>query len=367
MQIYEFEGKRLFAAHGIPVPRGAVWPEFPAGVERYVAKAQVRSGGRGKRGGIRFIDGKAALATAVTALSGRSFDGDTVGCVYVEERLEIASEFYLAVAIAREARCRIILASPSGGVDIEAVPPDRLLKLPINPLLGLRPFMTRRIVDFLAVPTRTAAALAEIVSRLVALAAREDAELAEINPLVLTTDGKLIAVDAKVRLDGNARFRHPEWQAYGRTAGTPFEAAIEAAGSVAIEVDPAGDMIAVMSGAGLMMATLDLLTAQGQRVRAVIDLGGVVLRGAEGLTPVFRAVAALRPKLTFINAYLQTALCDELARGIAEAYAAAPFPGATVVRLKGRNADQAQGILRPLGFALHAELPAALAAVAASS
>lgn len=368
MQLLEVDGKVLLRRHGIAVPRGALWPELPSGVEACVVKAQIAAGKRGKRGGIRFASSPQEASAIAHELAELSIGEHKVAGVYVEERLDIERELYLAVALDRDARCHCILASPDGGMEIEAVPANRLLRLPIDPQLGLRPFQSRRAARFLDLPPAQVDAAMRLVAALHQLALAEDADLAEINPLVLTRSGALVAADAKVSLDPNAAFRHPDRKEFcSPPAGSDFEQAVAAAGSVAIDVDPAGTVVGVVSGAGLMMATLDLLTDRGIRPRSMIDLGGVVLGGAKGLVPVFRAVAGLEPRVTFINAYLQTALCDELARGFAEAHEAAPLRGRVILRLKGRNDDDARALLAPLGFEIHQDLSPALAAVATAA
>jgi succinyl-CoA synthetase beta subunit len=365
MKLLEHEGKRLFARHGIAVPKGGLWPDLPAGCAGYVVKAQVRAGGRGKGGGIHFAGTAAEAGEAAGRLLGSALGGHAVTQVYVEERLDVARELYLAVVIDRDARAPVILASPEGGVEIEAVASERVLRLPVDPLIGLRPFMVRRLGRFLEAPAGAERQLEATVEALYGLALGEDAELAEINPLVVTAAGDLVAADAKVTLDARARFRHPDWAAYEDSGdGSEIERAIAGAGAAAAELDPEGDVVGVISGAGLMMATLDMMIALGVRVRCVIDMGGTPLGGAERLIPIFRAVAAMRPKVTFVNAYFHTALSDSFARGVIGAAEAEPLSGRLILRLVGRNAQSGRDLLTPLGFELHDGLMAALEAVA---
>lgn len=366
MDLLEHQGKQLFRRHGIPVPAGALWPDTPAGVTDLVVKAQIPGGGRGKRGGIRFADSVGAAAEAAQALADWASDGTPTTGVYLEARLEIRQEVYLAVAVDRDRRCPVVLASPHGGVDVEHAPADDLLRLPVDPLLGLQPFHVAAAARRLAVPEVSYRQVEDIVSALYALVVAEDATLAEINPLVVTADGSVLAADAKVSLDANAGFRRnpPDGVADGPAgAASQLEADVAAAGAVGIEIDPAGDVVAVVSGAGLMMATLDILSAASTRLRAVVDLGGTVLAGGEALARVLAAVGAAAPRTTFLNAYLHTADCDQLARMLAEAQEIAPLEGRVVVRLKGRNADAGQARLHRQGFEVFAELPDAIAAV----
>jgi len=368
MKLLEYQAKGLFARHGIAVPRGALWPDLPDDVEVYVIKAQIPAGGRGKGGGIHFADSKAAVGIAAAALDRVTIGEHKVEKIYVEQRLDIARELYLAVVIDRDRRCRTIVASPDGGVDVEAVPAERILKVPVDPLLGLRPFVVNRVVRFLSPPPDAEKDLARTVLALHDLSVREDAELAEINPLALTFSGAVVAADAKVVLDGRARFRHPEWEDFEAPAeGTKFERAIAAAGGVAAEMDPNGDVVAVVSGAGLMMASLDALVDMGARMRCVVDMAGTPFGEAPGLVRVFQAVATLNAKVTFINANFHTALADNVARSMANAYAKAPLSGRIILRLVGRNAEEGRAILTPLGFEAHGDLESGLKAVIAAA
>ncbi len=368
MNLVEHEGKRLFARYGITVPRGALWPEVPADLSGYVVKAQLRSGGRGKRGGIQFVD----TADALDAVARHMVDGrlgtDSIESVYVEERLAIRRELYLAVAVDRNRRCRVLLASPRGGVDIEDVPEKEILRITVDPLQDLAPAAVSQVAQFLDETGAQRDAIEATVRALYALAIAEDAMLAEINPLAVTDDGAVVAADAKLSLDERASFRHNDRDAFSAPPpGSEIERALTAAGGAAVEIDPTGNVVGVISGAGLMMATLDLMVAYGIRVRCVIDMGGTPLGGAEGLVPIFQAVAAMRPKVTFINAYFHTALAESFAHGVLGAAETAPLPGRVILRLLGRNAEAGRAILAPLGFDVHGGLTEALDAVAAAT
>lgn len=367
VQLLEMEGKQLFARHGIRVPRGALWPDVPTGTSALVVKAQLPTGGRGKRGGVRFAADPIEAAGFAHALLGTVIGAHRVERVYVEERVAIERELYLAVALDRDQRCYAILASAGGGVDVESVPEHRLLRLPIDPIGGPTGAELRHLAEFLELPDERRREAEQLTSKLYALVLEEDAELAEINPLALTASG-LIACDAKVVLDTNAAFRHTDRrQSLGPGNGTEVERAIAAAGSTGIEISPQGEITGVVSGAGLMMATLDMLVDRGARVRLMVDLGGVVLAGPQRIAPVLRAIAAVRPRTTFVNAYFQTARCDDFASALAGAWADAPLTGRVVIRLKGRFDARAREILAPLGFDVHADLQPALAAALAAS
>ncbi len=368
MDLLEHEGKRLFARHGITVPRGALWPEVPAGLSSYVVKAQLRSGGRGKRGGIGFVDTADAVDEAARQMVDGRLGTDAIEGVYVEERLAIQRELYLAVAVDRNRRCRVLLASPRGGVDIEEVPDKEILRITIDPLQDLAPAVASQAACFLDQAGAQRGAIEATVRALYALAVAEDAMLAEINPLAITDDGEVVAADAKLSLDERAHFRHGDWEAFSAPPpGSEIEHALAEAGGAAIEIDPTGNVVGVISGAGLMMATLDLMVSYGVRVRCVIDMGGTPLGGAEGLVPIFQAVAAMRPKVTFINAYFHTALADSFARGVIGAAEREPLKGRVILRLVGREAEAGRRLLAPLGFEAHDDLESSLAAVAAAA
>jgi succinyl-CoA synthetase beta subunit len=298
----------------------------------------------------------------------RRIGADAIEGVYVEERLAIQRELYLAVAVDRDTRCRVLLASPRGGVEIEDVPDEEILRVPVDPSIDLVPSVARHIACFLDESGARRDAIEATVRALHALAVAEDAMLAEINPLAVTDDGRIVAADAKLVLDERARFRHTDWQAFSAPPqGSEIERTLAEAGGAAVEIDPNGNVVGVISGAGLMMATLDLMVAYGIRVRCVIDMGGTPLGGAEGLMPIFQAVAAMRPKVTFINAYFHTALAESFAHGIVGSADTAPLPGRVILRLLGRNAEAGRAILAPLGFATHDGLVEALEVVASAA
>ena len=371
MDLLEYQGKALFRRHGISVPSGSLWPEEPDFDGSLVVKAQVAAGGRGKAGGIRFATDKREANLIAGDMQNGSLNGRPVQAVYIERRLDIRRELYLALAIDRDRRCLTLLVAAEGGVDVEELPHGGLLRIAIDPLLGLRDFHVAAALRCAAVDDAQQPALAGVVRCLYRLAIEEDAELVEINPLVITADGDVVAADAKVVLDDNAWFRRKplnhELPTSHLGARSPLESEIAAAGAVGVEVDPQGELVAVVSGAGLMMATLDLLCEQGLRVRCAVDLGGTVLAGGEVLSRVFEAVGAARPRVTFLNAFMQTALCDEFARMLLDAQQRKPLGGRIVVRLKGRNAEAGRDLLARQGFEVYEDLTPAIRALAGST
>ncbi|MBB3063745.1 ATP-grasp domain-containing protein [Limibacillus halophilus] len=366
MDLLEHQGKALFARHGIPVPYGTLWPNRPDWDGGYVLKAQMATGKRGKRGAIQFADSIAAVEEMAPRLSDLTLDGQRCKGVYVEQRLDIAREIYLAIALDRDRKSLVILASPNGGVDIEETSSGELLRLPIDPLVGLREYHVRAAVKHLDLSATLEVPVAEALTSLYALVVAEDATLAEINPLVLTVSGEVYAADAKVTLDNNAAFRREALEQMQQDSAddrSPLETGVASAGATGIEINTGGEIMAVVSGAGLMMATLDLLSERGLSVRGVVDLGGSVLAGGEALGRVFEAVSDANPLITFFNAYLHTALCDELARMLVEAQKIAPLRGRVVIRLKGRNSESGRAMLTEQGFEVFEDLSAAIEAV----
>jgi succinyl-CoA synthetase beta subunit len=365
MRLLECEAKARLAARGLPVPAGCLWPAVPRSAGGFVVKAQVATGGRGKSGGILFAAGEEDVQAAAARLDAQFGRAAPAFRVYVEERLSIARELYLAVLVDRDSRGYALLASPDGGIDVEGTPRHRVLKQLIDPLLGLRDYAIRRLHAFLGLDDADREAFASAVRALVAGAVAEDAQLIEINPLALTGDGRFVAADARMIVDDNARWRHPDWRSLALAEeGSAVDRRVAAAGATGVEVDPAGALVGVVSGAGLMMATLDWLVAAGARVRYMIDLGGTPLADRRGLVPVFAALAELNPAVVFVNAYFQTARADDFAQAILEAHDARPITSRVVVRLKGREAAAARLALAPLGFEIHERLADGLRAAA---
>lgn len=353
MRLYEHEGKALLAARGVAVPRGALWPDLPDGPGPFVVKAQVLAGKRGRRGLIKTAPDGTACRREAEALLETCADGERVAAVYVEERLAVERELYLAVLADRQRRAPLVLATARGGMDVEEVPQEDLIRLPVDPLLGWRPFAGWYLASRLGCDGVLAAQLAGAAAGVYDAFARAEAELVEVNPLVVTRDGRVIAADAKVVLDDNAAFRHPE-RTTRPDAGASFEQRCAALGVVGIEMN--GSIAVIVSGAGLMMATVDLLVAGGGRLRAAIDLGGAVFDDPARLEQVVHEVLRLRPAVVLVNAFFQLASCELLARGVAGALRAEGSRTPIVVRLRGRGIAEARALLGPFGLPLIEDL-----------
>jgi len=360
-RLYEWEAKGLLQAHGIPVPHGRRWDPsaaaaFAAGV---VVKAQTLGGQRGLRGGIVMTASPAQTDSAAGEMLGSWIGAERVDDIYLEERVAVVEELYLAILIDREAGMPRILLGAQGGVEVEAAP-EAVASLTVPLDIGPRPWVVRELVRRAGLPAASSETLEPIIRAAWDAFVDEDMELLEINPLARTPDGSLVALDARVILDTNATSRHPGWP-QGGVLGSPFELRCEELGAVGVEMD--GDIVAIVSGAGLMMATVDLLVDRGGSVRAAVDLGGLVLREADELADLVVAVAELRPRAVLVNAFFQLATCDALARKLSAGIATGRLEVPLVVRLRGREDDEAERLLAPFGVIWEPDLERACVAV----
>jgi succinyl-CoA synthetase beta subunit len=356
MKLLEHEGKTLLAKHGISIPAGALWPTpLPAASAGWVVKAQVFAGGRGKRGGIQFASTSAEIARIALAMQGSTFGDETVHAVYVEERLDIARELYLAAFIDRDRGRVAMIASASGGVEIESAAKEAIARIEVDPLIGLAGFQIRQLRRALALTPAQGAEFEKIVAALYAALVGEDAELAEINPLAVTGTGALVAADAKIVLDDDAAARHP-------ARGTPVAWTADSAfmrrcrDLDAIGVDNRARIsrpgVAVLgNGAGLTMATYDLVALAGVDVAGAIELHGALARGIEHTADVIGALFMLEADVYLINAFYQLRSTDALAQALVMALerARAPERSRIVVRMRGVNQQASQKIVEDAG------------------
>ncbi len=346
IRLFEYEGKALLARNGVPVPSGSLFPELPSCGGRLVVKAQVLSGGRGKAGGIQFATNASEVGAVAATLIGKTLGSALVESVYVEECLDIAREYYLCAMVDRDDGQPLILASPEGGVDIEEVPAEKILRRKVDPLIGLRPYVVDEVVRFLAPPEEAADQLRAVVVALYQALEKEDAELLEINPLVLTAAGLLVAADAKCVLDEDASYRQRAQRR--QIDGTPFEVAARNLGTIGIEFE--GNIAAIMNGAGMTMATLDQLVSLGGRIRALVELHGAMAHGPERIAEVIRLVNTLNPKVLLLNFYFQFRPLDTIASGLHLATQRGWLPPTcrVVVRFRGEREQLARSILKGL-------------------
>lgn len=347
MKLYEYKAKEVLRRYGIPVPDGFVAASadaIKAVSGPVMVKAQVLTGGRGKAGGIRPAEGLEEAKAAASAILGMSIGGYVAKKVLVESRLSVRRELYLSVTIDRSSRSLLFMASPDGGVDIESVPEGRVMMLPVDPLIGYQPYIGRKVSAFLGLQDEQAKAVSEICRKLHELATNEDAELAEINPLVVTADGAIVAGDAKITIDSDALFRHPRYERL-REDLTPLEHKARKLDIAFVQLD--GNIGVIANGAGLTMATLDSINMYGGRAGVFLDLGGT-----DDPEKVKKAVLLMReakPKVILVNIFGGITKCDTVAKGILEAMEEKRIRAPMVARIKGVNEQQGREMLKRAG------------------
>jgi succinyl-CoA synthetase beta subunit len=363
--LYEHEAKSLLARHGVAVPAGGLYPQIPGSpgpAAPLVAKVQIQEGNRGKRGGIRTVRSPLELDQAVAELRAGSDLLPPAESILVEQMVS-GREIYLALMVDRDAGYPVLLVSPSGGVDVEAYPAT-MTRFPLSILAEQVPAEVTQAAG-LALGVVPALGLDRLLAGLWACFRAEECLLLEINPCVETEDGALVAVDAKITIDDNARHHHG-----GRDAGpsgrTRFEAECSAAGVSATELT--GDIAIIVSGAGLAMATLDAVAVMGGRARCVVDLGYTTLHSGQDLRRVLGLVYELGCRVVLVNGFLQMASCAELAEAIVSVAQAHPAGPGLVARLAGNDSATAQAaVLEAGGRIAHGVVEACQAAVELSA
>lgn len=354
MKLLEYEGKALLARHQVPIPVGALWPEVPPSETGWVIKAQVLAGGRGKKGGILAADGRSEVRQHAAQLESARIGVEPVHAVYVEEKLRIAHEYYLSALVNRDRGLVTMVASAAGGMDIEQVPRSDIVSIDVDPLIGLAGFQVQRLKRALRIDGSLDAQFAAIARGLYQALADEDAELAEINPLVLTRDGRLVAADAKLVLDDDAMDRHPgrprplAWSVDSAFMGRCRELGVIGVDNRGRTPPPSRPNVAVLgNGAGLTMATYDQIALAGLSVAGAIELHGALARGVEHTAKVFDAFFMLDADVYFVNAFYQLRSTDALAQALTQALDANPALGRerVVVRMRGVSQDTSQQII----------------------
>ncbi|MSQ41358.1 MAG: ADP-forming succinate--CoA ligase subunit beta [Dehalococcoidia bacterium] len=365
MKIHEHQAKAIFARYGIPVPEGGVasTPQEAREIAqrlggRVVVKAQVHAGGRGRAGGIKVVDSPEAAQQAAVALLGKHLvthqtgpEGVPVSKVLVEQVVPVERELYLAIVVDGSGKAPVIIGSEAGGMDIEevaAIHPEKILQVRVDPIIGFQPYMGRDLAYAMHLPSAVVRNAATIIGNLHRVFIDEDATLAEINPLVLTPDGKLLALDGKLNLDDDAFFRHPtHQQLQDPEQEDPLE--VEAGKYDISYVKLDGDVGCMVNGAGLAMATLDVINAAHAQPANFLDIGG---GGDEAkVAQAFRLVVAdPKVKRVFINVFGGILRCDVAARGIVQAYGELKTPMPIVVRMRGTNAEEGRQILNDSGI-----------------
>ena len=375
MKVHEYQAKEILAQHGVAVQRGIVADTVDEavaaaetmaadGVTQFVVKAQIHAGGRGKGGGVKFtpsIDGvrpnaeKILGMQLVTPQTGP--EGQLVKKVLVTAAEDIAHEYYLGVTLDRGKGMDVIMASTEGGVEIEEVAeatPEKIIKVWVDPAVGLRPYQANEIAFGLGFEGQALKEARGFVSKLYNAYRASDATTAEINPLVLTDDGRVVALDAKIDLDDNALFRHPELADMRDEAEEdPLEVEAGKHNLNYIKLD--GNVGCMVNGAGLAMGTMDLIKLAGGEPANFLDVGGTA--SAETVEAGFRIILSdPNVKALLVNVFGGIVRCDRVAAGIVEAASKIDLTVPLIVRLQGTNAEEGMAILKESGLPIESAI-----------
>ena len=353
MDLLEYQGKQLFARHGVPVSPGKparTVEEAVAAADEIgypcMVKAQVQIGGRGKAGGIKLADGRADVLEHASAILGMDIRGLTVKELWIELASEIASEYYASIVFDRSAKAPLVMLSTKGGMDIEAVAdedPDAIAKLHVDPLLGFQSFHGRRRAFEAGVDADVVRPVGAMLARLYDVFIGEEATLVEVNPLIVTPDRLVRALDAKVTLDANALFRHPENAELRDPSGEDEqEQMAHERGLTYVKLD--GDIGILGNGAGLVMSTLDVVALAGGKPANFLDAGGG--SKAEAITSAVEVILSdPKVKAVLFNIFGGITRCDEVARGLIQAFEVVKPRVPFVVRLDGTNDIEGRRLL----------------------
>jgi succinyl-CoA synthetase beta subunit len=354
MDLLEYQGKQLFARHGIPVPVG----EPARSVDEAVAaagrigypcaiKAQVQVGGRGKLGGIKFAADESQAREHATAILGMDIKGLTVRELWIEGASQIEDEYYASFVFDRGAKAPLALLSTRGGMDIEQVAeeaPEAIASLHVDPLIGFQPFHGRRLAFEAGIPADLVRPAGAFLERLYAAFTAEEAMLVEVNPLIVTPERTLVALDAKVTLDGNSLYRHPDNAALrDLSSEDPQEQMAKERDLTYVKLD--GDIGILGNGAGLVMSTLDLVAQHGGKPANFLDAGGGAK--ADAITAAVEVIVwDPNVKAVLFNIFGGITRCDEVARGLIEAFEQIKPTIPFVVRLDGTNGEEGRALLK---------------------
>ena len=361
MNVHEYQAKKLLSDSGVKVPGGQVVFNADEVFEvldtlnssKYVVKAQIHAGGRGKGGGIKVVDNSHDAMAAADEIIGMNLvthqtgpEGKTVGSVLIEEASSIEKEFYLGMVIDRSREKVVVMGSPEGGVEIEEVAaksPEKIIKEHVDISLGVQPYQCRKIAYFMGLEGGAVRQAVSFISSLYRVFIEKDCSLAEINPLVLTSDGNIVALDAKINFDDNALFRHRDIAGLrDRDEEDPLELEASDAGISFIKLD--GDIGCLVNGAGLAMATMDIIKHHGGEPANFLDVGGGAT--TEQVTKAFKMILSdENVKAIFVNIFGGIMKCDTIADGILEAAGEVGIDVPLVVRLEGTNVEAGREIL----------------------
>jgi succinyl-CoA synthetase beta subunit len=377
MKIHEYQGKQLLSRYGIGVPKGVACFSVEeaeqaaqklieeTGISTVVVKAQIHAGGRGKGGGVRVVRGGPSEVRGVAAqVLGMQLvthqtgpEGRTVRRLYIEQGLDIARELYAGLVVDRERRRVALMVSTEGGVEIEQVAkesPEKIHTVHVDPAFGLHPYQARNLAFGLRIgegspdPKRTVRGFADTLQKLCEVFMAEDCSLCEINPLIVTKTGDVLALDAKVNLDDNASFRHAEWEQWlDRDEEDPVELEAKSAGLSYVSLD--GNIGCLVNGAGLAMSTMDIIQHHGGSPANFLDVGGGASK--EAVTKAFSMILSSdKVQGILVNIFGGIMRCDVIAEGIVAATRQLEVKVPLVVRLEGTNVEQGKAILAKSGL-----------------
>jgi succinyl-CoA synthetase beta subunit len=353
MDLLEYQGKQLFAKHGVPVPDGRPATEVSEAVKAaedlgfpVVIKAQVQIGGRGKAGGIRLAKDRHEAEEHATAILGMDIRGYTVHELYVEKASEIDEEYYAAIVFDRSAKKPMVMLSRMGGMDVEEVAetdPEAMRMLHVDPLLGLQDFHGRRLAFESGIAEDVIRPVGAMLAKLYDVFVREDATLVEVNPLLITKSREAVALDAKVTVDDNALYRHPDVaELRDLSAEDPQERMAKERGLTYVKLD--GNVGILGNGAGLVMSTLDVVAQAGGKPANFLDAGGG--SKAEAITSAVEVILSDdKVSAVLFNIFGGITRCDEVAKGLIEAFEQVKPDVPFVVRLDGTNDKEGRALL----------------------
>jgi succinyl-CoA synthetase beta subunit len=358
VDLFEYQGKQYFARFGIPVSPGDVTESVDGAVKiaesigyPVVVKAQVQVGGRGKAGGIKLAENVDEVRLHAGNILGMDIKGHVVKRVWIERASDIAEEYYASFTLDRAAKQHLLMLSAQGGVDIEEVAakdPDAIVKLHVNPIEGLSTSRAREAAKDAKIPAAALDGVAEILVKLYECFTKGDCDLAEINPLILKPTGEVHALDAKVSLDGNASFRHPEWEEYEATVELDDREKLAREKNLQY-IGLEGSVGIIANGAGLAMSTLDVVNQVGGSAANFLDIGGGA--NAELMTSALEVINSDKNvRSIFINIFGGITRGEEVAKGVVEAVKRVDLRAPIVIRLDGTNAEEGRRILADAGI-----------------
>ena len=368
MNIHEYQAKKLLAKYGVPIPKGgiahsateAIYQANELGGNSWIVKAQLHSGARGKAGGVKLCKSHSEISEFCDKLLGNNLvtnqtgpQGKMVSSIYVEEASDISKELYFSIVLDRATQKVTLIASTEGGMDIEKVAeetPEKIAKIVIDPAVGMQPFQSRQLAFTLDLPNHAVGVASRAVMKCYRAFRDTDANLLEINPLVLTSDNQILAIDAKMTFDANALYRRPEiFEFRDKTQEDPREtnAAEHDLSYIGLE----GNIGCIINGAGLAMATMDIIKLYGASPANFLDVGGGAT--AEQVTEAFKIMLKNEHlKAILVNIFGGIMRCDVIAEGLVNAAKEVSLSVPLVVRLEGTNVERGREILSHSGIAV---------------